>query len=435
MKHPSRSLIAFVILLTGLTIVYWQGAASVPFHPDESTQLFTSSDVELFVRQPSALFWQPSQKSDPRQRYRELDAPFTRGLIGLARLVSASPALPVDWDWSKTWDQNQEAGALPSPALLLTGRMAAAALFPFSVLFLFLAVRRATNEFTAWGAALLLACNALVLLHTRRAMAEGALLFTTTLTLWSLVRAEKQPWVTALPAALAFCAKQTLAALAPIGLIAILWPPLPSERTKTSPWLHRIKQVVFYGGLMILVIGLLNPFLWQQPIPALQAAIKARGELAAAQTGDRPEQALNTPALKLIGMIGALYLTPPIFAETGNYLDNTRAAETAYLANPLHRMFRSIPAGGILFTINLFGFLVACVQVRRQEQGQKRRLVLLIAATVFQTLALLVLIPLPWQRYYLPAVPYACLWTAYGLDQLRVALTRASVRSQKTAAV
>jgi hypothetical protein len=463
----SRLLTLFLMVLVLISAAYLLGVSSVPFHPDESTQLFTSGDVGLFFQKPSSLFWDPAKESDVRQAYRELDAPLTHLVIAAGRWVTGQPALPVDWDWSKTWAENRQAGALPSAGLLLAGRLAVAVLFPFSILFFFLTVRRVTNDFTAWAAALLLASNALVLLHTRRAMAEGALLFTLTLTLWSLVKAEQRPWLVAIPAALAFCAKQSLAAFLPLGLLALFWqpasppeqqddsqrlavapnPPLPDagrERTESSgngsiiqkasltalgrgqdPRIHFARtRVLLLSGLIYCFLAagtvfLLNPFGWAQPVEAIQAAVAARQKLADAQAGDRPAQELNNPGLRLVGLIGSVYLTPPAFAEAGNYQDNTREAEAAYLANPLNSLFRSLPGGAVLLVLGLFGFALGCTRAARDGCPNRRGLALLLAATVIQSLALLVFIRLPWQRYYLPVVPFACLWAAYGLDQLR----------------
>jgi 4-amino-4-deoxy-L-arabinose transferase-like glycosyltransferase len=419
MHSRNLSTYLFLIVLAAISTGYLLGLPAVPFHPDESTQLFTSGDVEIFLKRPADLFWRPEKENDLRQRYRELDAPLTHTILAIGRWFGGQPALPVDWDWGKTWRENDLAGALPSPGLLMAGRMAVAMLFPFSVLFLFLAARRVTNEFTAWVAALLLACNALILLHTRRAMAEGALLFTLTLSMWVMVTAEKRPWLVAIPAALAFCAKQTLAALGPAGLLAALWPlPGNSITSVKHKALHLFGQAALFGIVFAAIVLLLNPFLWSQPIPAAQAAFRARQALASAQVTDRPDQALNSPGRKFIGLIGSVYLIPPIMAETGNYLANTQAAEEAYLANPFHTLFRSLPAGGMLMVLSLFGFTVTAFRVARPGHPARRGLVLLLAATLFQTLALYALVPLPWQRYYLPAVPYACLWAAAGIDQL-----------------
>lgn len=425
MHNRALSTLLFLIVLTAISTAYMSGLPAVPFHPDESTQLFTSGDVEIFLRRPADLYWRTEKEDDLRQRYRELDAPLTHTILAIGRWLAGQPALPVDWDWGKTWQQNDQAGALPSPSLLQAGRMAVAMLFPFSVLFLFLAARRATNEFTAWIAALLLVGNALVLLHTRRAMAEGALLFTLTLSMWVIVEAEKRPWLVAIPAALAFCAKQTLAALGPAGLLAALWPlPVTNIASGKQKVVRIFGQVVLFGISFAVIVLLLNPFLWDRPIPAAQAAFRARQALASAQTADRPDQALNSPGRKLIGLVGSVYLTPPIMAETGNYLANIKTAEEAYLANPFHTLFRSLPAGGILMVLSLFGFTVTAFRTARPGHPARRGLALLLAATLLQILALYALVPLPWQRYYLPAVPYACLWTAAGIDQLLLPLRR-----------
>jgi hypothetical protein len=423
MNSRSFSTFLFLIVLAAITIWYMVGVPAVPFHPDESTQLFTSGDVNIFLNRASDLYWRPDNENDPRQRYRELDAPLNHTILALGRWLAGQPALPVDWDWAKTWQENEQAGALPTPELLLAGRIAVAALFPFSVFFLFLAVRRAANDFAAWVAALLLATNALVFLHTRRAMAEGALLFTLTLSMWTLVKAEKRPWLIAVPVALAFCAKQSLVALVPAGLLAVLWlPGVQNIAFGKKKITQQFGQAALYAITFIAIVFLLNPFLWSQPFPAAQAALHARQALASAQTADRPDQALDTPGRKLVGLIGSVYITPPIFAETGNYLAETSAAETAYLSNPLNALFRSIPAGGLLLIAGLFGFALGFRRLVQPAAGDRRRPGLLLAAALIQTLALLVLIPLPWQRYYLPVVPYACLYAALGIDQFRTLL-------------
>lgn len=419
MHRNILSPLLFLLVLAVIGLGYLVGVPAVPFHPDESTQLFTSADTDTLFTNPGELFWRVDNKNDIRQRYRELDAPLTHMVLAIGRWFAGLPALPVDWDWGKTWLQNEQAGALPSAELLLAGRMAVALLYPFSVAFLFFATRRVTNDFTAWVAALLLATNALVLLHTRRAMAEGALLFTLTLSMWMLVKAEKRPWLSAIPIALAFCAKQTLAMLAPVGLLAALWlMDIRSPKTGKQQYLHLFGQVALFGVVFSAIVFLLNPFLWSQPIPAAQAAFRARQALANAQLSDRPEQALNTPGRKIIGLVGSVYLTPPIFAETGNYLAETRAAEEAYMSSPAHSLFRSLPAGAILMAVGLFGFAWASLRAIRGRFSARRGMVLLLAATALQTLGLLVLVPLPWQRYYLPVVPYACLWAAVGFEQL-----------------
>lgn len=398
----------------------------VPFHPDESTYLYNSTDIDLFWKNPSALFWSPTKADDIRQTYRELDAPLTRNLIALGRWAARQPAVPVDWDWSATWHENAATGALPSYKQLAAGRYAVAVLFPFSIGFLFLTGRKIGGEFTAWISVLLLAGNALALLHTRRAMAEGSLLFTTTLMLWSLVQFEKRPWLCGISAGLAFSAKQSLIAFMPSGLLAVLWNASQSSNRTIA---RLLSGVFYYLALFIMIIVLLHPFLWGNPMGAITASIQARRELVKAQVSDRPQQALDSPEKRLAGMIASLYFSPPVFSETANYQNETKASEQVYLANPITHLLRSIPGGSILLILNLFGFVSAVLTSIRAKEHYRQRISLLLFANLAQMMVLFFLIPLPWQRYYLPLVPFSCLWIAVGVDRVcRVVWPRPKTR-------
>lgn len=423
MRWKRLSVPLFLSILCLYAIVYFLGAPGVPFHPDESTQIFNSADFKLMLRNPAALFWQPGQEDNLRQRYRVLDAPLTRDLIGAGMLLSGQRTLPEDWDWGDSWEQNDQAGALPTASQLTAARLSVAWLLPFSILFLFLATRKATNEFTAWGAALLLMSNALVLLHTRRAMAESSLLFTTTLTLWCLVTAKQRPWLTAIPVGLAFCAKQTLAALIPVGLLAVLWQPwaLPSFGVASR---RRIGMTAGYLVLTAAVIVALNPYLWQHPIAALQASIQDRQTLASAQEREHAAEALNTPWKKVSALAAQTFFAAPSYAEGDYYTAQTQASVDVYQANAWTRLFRSPIGGGILLLLTLLGLLTGLVQILRKTPAREPALALIFTAGLVQILALAIAIPLPWQRYYLPILPFTSLWAAIGADLIRRILTR-----------
>jgi hypothetical protein len=64
--------------------------------------------------------------------------------------------------------------------------------------------------------------------------------------------------------------------------------------------------------------------------------------------------------------------------------------------------------------------------VRRDTKGpQDRRAgALALVATLVQGAALLLAVPLAFQRYVLPLVPLVCLWAGHGLAGLVMALTR-----------
>ena len=104
MKTLLSEKILLPVIILALSLAYLGGLASVPFHPDESTQIFMSADIDTLFSNPPDLFWSAAKTQDVRQTYHELDAPLARYLIGFGRKIAGLPALPVDWDWSKSWD-------------------------------------------------------------------------------------------------------------------------------------------------------------------------------------------------------------------------------------------------------------------------------------------------------------------------------------------
>jgi hypothetical protein len=405
-----------LILLTAFAL---SGAGNVPFHPDESTQLYMSRDFELLLRDPSSLAWTPGQAGDGRAHLRLVDAPLTKYLLGLGRNLVGLPALPSDWDWTKTWEQNQTAGALPDPRLLLAGRLTLTLLLPCSLFLVYQIGTRLHGALTGLLALLLMGLNALVLLHDRRAMAEAALTFGVLLLLWSCLTAKRPPWLVGLGLAIAFNAKQTGLVLLPVGLLAVAWPDPERQSGRLSGWPRIasawVQTLVVFG----LVTFLLNPFLWRQPLQAVRAAITERQQLQTKQIADLkrllPEVALDSPGRRLAALLANLYFTPPAFAEAGNYSLQTQASEHAYLANPVHQVLRGLPGGSLMFALNLLGIGLACLRLRFAGPQRRYALTILLLASLCLGLGLFWLAPLPWQRYVLPLAPLTCLWTAYAL--------------------
>jgi 4-amino-4-deoxy-L-arabinose transferase-like glycosyltransferase len=406
-KFAHTHLLILTIIL--ISAAYLSGLPSVPFHPDESTHIFMSADFDLLFSHPSDLFWQPGSSSDLRQHYRLLDAPLTRYMVGVGRLLAGGlEPLSSDWDWTETWQHNLTIGAYPEKDLLLAARLPLALLFPLTLLLLFITVEKIASKPAAWIALILLASNALVLLHTRRAMAEPALLFTIVLTLFTLVKADRSPWWAAVPAALAFCAKQSAGVMiVPVG-IAILWQKIPVHQ--------RLLQLVLAGGLFTGIIFTLNPFLWDHPIAASQEALAKRSELTTNQISAlraaNPEKVLDSFPMRMAAQIGQLFFIKPAIWDIGNYIIEQHDEEQAYLANPLHRFLRS-PIGGLfVMMLSLFGFIVSGLYAFRQKA---RALTLILMANLLQLAVLLLFVPLPIQRYTLPLVPFVCIWSGIGI--------------------
>ncbi len=324
-----KHLAVFLLLATFLSAFAFWDIAKIPFHPDESTYLYMSSDFETLFSAPLSLAWSkddlsnPSGETELRLHYRLIDPPMTRYLLGFARWVGGLPQLPADWNWAKTWEQNQAAGALPDPALLNTGRAALTFFIPLDLLLIYLIGIRLQSRTTGLLAALLFGLNALVLLHNRRAMTEAALTFGVLIALFSFLDGNRRPWFVGLALAFAMNSKQTAYALLPIGLLALAFPPFLSPASFRFRLLLRLALNWAQVLLVIILITLaLNPFLWKQPVQAIQAAWQERQDLMTRQVNDfnrlNPDSSLNTPAKRMAAMLANLYMTlrhspkPPI---------------------------------------------------------------------------------------------------------------------------
>jgi 4-amino-4-deoxy-L-arabinose transferase-like glycosyltransferase len=411
-------------LLAGAISLYaiW-GLYRVPYHPDESTYLYMSADFDALIQDPASMAWESMKQVDLRLHYRMIDAPITRYLLGLGRRIAGMSALSADWSWRASWEANQLAGALPSEQLLLAGRLAVTLLFPLSLLLIYLIGRRMGGETGGLLAALLLGSNALILLHARRAMAEGALIFGFLLALWGFLDGWRKPWLAGLGMALAFNAKQSTFILLPIGLLAVSWGqsrlPVVDQRDKIR---KALVNALIYTSVFVLVTLALNPFLWRDPFQAAQAAFAERNALLQNQVADTmrlaPEKALLTTEWRAVSLLANLFILPPAFAETKQYQAATKAFEAVYQATPGHNLLRGTVGGGVMLTLTILGLVISITQLRNAAPDRFRTMILVLLTSVLQTIALIALIPLTWQRYVIPLVPLVCLWAAYGLAEL-----------------
>jgi 4-amino-4-deoxy-L-arabinose transferase-like glycosyltransferase len=376
-----------------------------------------SSDIERFLAQPQDLFWDSDNETDIRQRYHELDAPLTRYLIGIGRLITKQPALPSDWNWAGTWIENSNAGALPNDKLLNISRFSVAFLFPFSLLMMYYIGKSIGNNFIAWSSVLLFSGNSFVLLHSRRAMAESVLLFTIILFLFLIIVLRDKPWALSISSALAFNAKQSAVVFFILGLIAIFWP------AKNSPTKKNIsKNFGIYILIFLITTLILNPFLWSDPIKAAMAALEARSDLVNRQvtTIDNLDtnKYLDSIPKRVTSLIAQVYFTPPATADVGNYLENTALVDNRYLNNFFHHIFSGFVAGGVLLFLTLFGFFLTLMKIIRSRSNfiKNRKSVLVFIGSTLQVCTILLMIPISFQRYYAPLIPFTILWISFGLN-------------------
>ena len=422
LRYPRLEIVLFVLLAVFLLA----GAASVPFHPDETSWLYQSRDLEALFRAPASLPWRTETPPSQDLTYRLLNAPLAKYVLGAARLAAGYPAETVstDWDWTQSWDENTRASALPSPGLLAAGRVASTLLLVSSLVPIYFAGRALGGRASGLGAALLLATNALALLHGRRSMAEGALILGVSLALLGLFYADRHPWLAGIASGLAFAAKTSAGVWIPLGWFGAAWTT-ETSRTGAPQTLRRIAA---YSASAFVTIVLLFPVLWAEPLGATRAMLDARQDLVDSQIAEfgeaMPETVLATPAERMVSMLAQLFIAPPQFAEAANYTTQTADAEASYLRTIGHDVLRGFVGGAAILIAAILG-LVLGIRVEARAGPAVRRIVLLaFLATLVQAIALIVFVPLSFQRYVVPLVPLVCLWAGHGIAGSITAVNR-----------
>jgi 4-amino-4-deoxy-L-arabinose transferase-like glycosyltransferase len=404
-------------IIVAITSFHAWGMQQVPFHPDETSLLYQSADLEAWLHDPLSLAWDPSKAGELDQEYRTLNPPLPKIVLGIGRrLAGFGPeAVAVDWDWSENWDENVAAGALPGDRLLTSARLANVMLLPVSLVLLYMSGLKIGGRAAGIIAVILLGGNSLILLHARRAMAEASVVFGVSLAVFGFLQAREKPWLAGLGAAAAALSKLSAAALAPVGLALVMWP----ERTGSLKLKHAATRSAAYLGVFIAEILLFDPLLWRHPFRAVEAILEARLEFGAAQISQMgavlPPLILRTPAARLASLVGNVFLVPPQFAEVGNYVAQTQSQVSVYLAIPGNVMLRGSVAGGAMLLFCILGLTLAAIRFPRASASLRLAVGSLALASGVQAIALYAAVPLPFQRYYVPLIPFVCLWIAYGL--------------------
>lgn len=388
---------------------------AVPFHPDETSWLVQSEELERFVANPASLAYTTQSPITPEVSYRLLNAPAAKVLLAVGRILAGYTAktLPQDWNWRETWETNVQRGAMPHAGLLWAGRVTSTALVALSLIPMFLSGRRLGGKAAGWLTVLLFVTNALVLLHGRRAMAEGALLLAVNLVVVGTLWGDRYPWLTGIVFGMALSTKQSTLALLPVALLGAAWGEGPALRVG--------KRLAVCGIAALGVWALLNPVAWRSPAAALTAMADERRSLVEAQVADFAAgdsfQVARTPAERLAALLAALYFADPQMRESSKYDAALAPAQQAYLASPLTHLLRGQAGGSLALLLTLFGIALGARRLATAPPFVRRDLALLLLLTLAQAVGLLVAIPLAFQRYYLPLVPLCCLWIALAVTE------------------
>jgi 4-amino-4-deoxy-L-arabinose transferase-like glycosyltransferase len=416
-KLKNEWLIHLVCLI--LALFYLWGITLVPFHPDESTQIYMSQDAYDYIEDPLILAYSPDTDLAGKTIYRAIDMPLTRYLIGFARFLTNSPGLSSDWNWALSWDDNLEAGAYPSPSLLNTARFIPTLLIPLSLYLFYFSIRKFIPKSPALIAVLFLGLNPLILLHCRRAMAESALLFGTAFFLWSITRDQIKPILVGIALAVAFNAKQTGIFLLPVGIIAVC--SLSTGELRLRNMLARSAALL---SVFLVITLLLNPFYWQAPLSAFVASYQARAHLLELQLSDHLQDGFNFPK-SLLHLTTNLFITPAAISDVDNYLIPLASQVEKYKNMLPHTWGRNLFYGSLQITFLIGGLIVSYKRYQEQPKNIRTGLILLLITTLFFFFGILFFLPIPWQRYILPLLPLAAFWIGCGLMPLTDAINLA----------
>jgi hypothetical protein len=404
-----------ILLVIAWIIFYFSGVSLVPFHPDESTQIFMSSDLELLFNNTTELFYKGSTDLSLKETYRLLDAPLTKYMIGVSRTLFNLPGLEQDWDWSQSFAENY--GSFPAKKLLLVARLAVSIFFPLSGILLFLIAKEIFDNriLPTIATILLFSLNSILLLHTRRAMAESLLIFFMLLSLYILLKLKPEKlWLSSIPLAFAINAKQSLVFLIPIGIIVLIYQNVGNYK-------KLLLQLLLFILMLTGISYTLNPIAWREPIKVSKLMIDQRNELSVAQLSAiesvTPEFSTTTTNEKLIAFIAQSFILEPALQDISNYEKELAPSFINYFKNPFHKgVFRNLYGGVIFVLLSIIGFIFSLFKFTK-----KKILVFSISSLMF-FIESLFFINLPFQRYFLPAIPYWIIFSVFGFEQIFIAI-------------
>ena len=408
-NDPDYSWLLLPIILL-ITIFYFWGISIIPFHPDESTQIYMSKDFSRLVTNPSSMIYIPGDPLSTEGRYRAIDAPLPRYIIGFGRSLFNEPDLLSDWDWEKDWSDNQHAGSLPTKNQLLISRVAVTIFIPLSLGLFFLSIRKVLSTPLAFLSVCYLGLHPLILLHNRRAMAESLLVFGVTLFLWAITREKIHPWLVGLVMALAVCAKQSAVALIPVGIIAVCLVADEDRHLRKV-----LTRLIVCLGVFSIIWYLLNPFFWRYPLAALQTSFDIRQSLLVQQIDTHLVGKGTNLLERLYFVVFNDFILPPSPYEVTSYLHETKAGILKYNSYLPHTWGRGIVPGSILFALSFGGFFMAIKSL--SSFAKHKRISTILLALTFLSIILfdLFAIPIPWQRYTISLIPFFVLWTGFGM--------------------
>ncbi len=413
-----------------LSLYILAGAAIVPFHGDESTQISMGRDYYyIFVDGDfSRVFYDQSwSTSRVEQHLRLVNGTISKTIHGWLATKNgiASNEINSDWDWQQDYVQNRGENRVPQAELLRQARLASALQLSLAVALFFVVARITISRPVAFLASGLLALHPTVLVNGRRAMMEGSHVLGIALVLLAAIwLMQSQRWwkylLLGISGGFAIAAKHPNAFV--VAAVFLACGSLSVFRTLSARGPSRQKRIKPLAGLAaaalvsLLVFYFLNPAWWQAPLSAASEVLTQRIDLLQRQLGLYGGYLSN--AERAEGFFKHVFMSEMQYYEVDRWAgyDEITAQIKAYESSGWSgaAIGGSQLAGVLNLTLTLLGigFLL-----RDRRVCLDYRWLLLFWGGGISILTFLVT-PLSWTRYYLPILPFVALMSANSIVAL-----------------
>lgn len=423
MPLQKRALLFFPVFVFVISLPFFKTYRTVKFNPDENLYI----KMSLYF---DTVFFNGKLESPNWVKFRSIDQPAVgKYIFGFVQTVFGSKdnlirisQLPA-WNFDLPEEKNISAGAYPPADILQLGRLTAVFFGVGSCFLLFFIGQKIFNSFTGALAAVILSNNPLMLKSSCRAMTDALVLFFMTLSIllitifFSLLN--RRDWSGALSVSFLIGIGNALAASTKLSgavsalvfclfcLEIIFLEVLKTVRSnqKINPaksfFQNRIIQTAFFSFIISLLTSFnsfvaLNPALHSRPILTSKKMIQHRLKISNNQTKIFSKDAINGTANKIL-----------------------IAFRNSFLSPSSSNIFRYIRAS-IKFVFFLAGFLATFFHELKllKEKNSPSLNNLVIIWTAISYSAIILCIPLNWDRYYLPVFPCVSIVIAFGVYTL-----------------
>ncbi len=398
------------------------GLPLVPYHGDESTLIYMSHDyADQFIEGDLTNIRYSLTPANPMdQELRLINGTIPQLTIGMAWQAAGFSEADINEPWNWGWDYptNIENGHAPREDLLHASRWASTLFTAGAVVIIFFLGKTLAGRPVAYMASLYFGLSPAVILNGRRAIMEGSMVFFAMLTLLAGahllrtrgIRAWGWTLVLGIVSGLAVASKHT-------GVVVVFstfaGAALYTVLHNRPQFLQRFGQLVVAGVLSLVVFYGLNPAWWGGPVERAGQVLNMRSGLLDIQAdvfGGYTDEAAGT---RFVGFWRQVFVARPMFYEVDGWAEFITDEIAAYEASVYDGL--NPPSSEVaVFGLFVLGLLVLFGNLKAPTVDAPLRW--LFGTWVVLTLAFtLLLTPLEWQRYYLPAYPVVALLAPLGI--------------------